>query len=365
MLTLSSTFAELLVSENPLKFGAFIEGAGVDPAGNFYATHGNNITSQIAGLNGETFQLENTTLKFNGIKFVSDKVFYAVEMIENKIYKYDGTKFDVFCEHPDGPNGMSNDLVLHGSAIYISGNKYNSEGTDKDGQVWMCDMAGQATVLDTMGRTNGIAINPEGTFLYVTEAYNKAFVPITNKIWKYPITSAQTTGNQLKKRAYSGKCSKPKPEPITPSPPAEESQILAPPAGESEIPIGGTPVPLPSVVSGIDVAGKTLVYEYTDMAEFTQVDLDGMRFDVEGNLYCTRNGGSSISVFDKSDKLVDTITTTLSKITNLEIINKVIYTTVACTEEYGVGSGCVETFPAKAEGDIYTKLKAGAYESFV
>ena len=428
MLTFNVIQAEVVVGPDSTQFGPYIEGAGVDALGNFYATNGNGLTNQIAGLQDQTFELPNTELKFNGIKFVNDKVFYAVEMTENKIYKYDGAEFSVFCEHPDGKAGMANDLVLHKDAIYVSGNIYKDDGTDKDGQVWMCDLKGTATVLDTMGRTNGIAVNPEGTFLYVSEAMNTAGKVTMNKIWKYefttgepldgvpadgvPLDGAPADGAPLEgeaegvidpalappigeeppvltKRQYPPpkKCSAPVDSGAytgSESDPAIESEAAVvvpdPSTGETLYPadaaesqvveasIGtdsGTDTDTDTAsAAGIDVAGKTLVYEYTDMADFTQVDIDGMRFDVDGNLYVSRNGGSSISVFDKTDAIVEPIATTYPRVSNLEIIDSTIYATVGCEETYGEGNGCVETFPALAEGDIYTKLKADAYKAF-
>ena len=275
-----------------LPFGAFIEGAGVDANGIMYFTHANNETGTIGDLNGHLYS-SNASLQFNGIKFVNDKEFYAVEVNENKIYYYKNG-FTAYCEHPMGRNGMSNDIALVDDIVYVSGQRYRANTTIGDGELWMCKN-GHASVIDRLGRTNGIAITPNKEYLYLSEAFNENFTPISNKIYKYKIVN-----NTL------------------------ESKVLA-----------------------ID-------FELVDQSQGT--DIDGIRFDVDGKLYVTRNGLSKISVF-KDDVFVKNIPVSFQFPANLEIVHNKLFVAGRCGKEYGIGPGCLDIIDVDAEGAVYSSLR--------
>ena len=286
-----------LLDKSNSTFGPFIDGAAVDPSGNFYATDSNKNKVKIASLSGVTYELQNTSLQFGGVKWYNDHIFYAVEAVENKIYKYDNG-FTVFCEHPNGLKGMSNDLVLLNDKIYISGQKYTNTTKIGDGELWMCDSNGKATILDSsLGRTNGIAIDPNREYLYLSEAFNVNFMPTKNRINKYKI------------------------------------------------------------IGGLVSTTKELAIDFDAFDNSGNIDVDGMRFDTDGRLYVSRNGASKVSIF-KNSLLVATLNTSFLNPVNLEIINKKIYVIGRCDPMFGTGLGCIDVFEVEWDGAIFTALKS-------
>merc|ERR1711971_1236587 len=138
-----------------------------------------------------------------------------------------------------------------------------------------------------MCRTNGIALSPEDTTLYLTEACGSPVIDASGfqKIWKY------------------------------------------------------------NVESDGSVSGKTLFFDFAlhSPPEAT-VDSDGMRCDSEGNLYVTRNGGGKVMVFSPSgDVLKEYSLSNLLYPTNLDLSfdNSDLYVVGRCGEaSWGSGNGC-------------------------
>merc|ERR1719277_164017 len=117
----------------------------------------------------------------------------------------------------------------------------------------LCQANGGSVVeIDRMGRTNGIALSPDDSILYVTEAVGSPVSDDSNpegqRIWKYRI--------QHKSEGVS----------------FEKSEFF-------------------------NFATDTAVPEAT-------VDADGMRTDVAGNLYVTRNGNSKVTVIAPDGTLI-------------------------------------------------------------
>eukprot|EP00835_Amoeboradix_gromovi_P001257 NODE_54_length_26799_cov_0.554794.p5 type:complete len:372 gc:universal NODE_54_length_26799_cov_0.554794:13214-12099(-) len=288
--------AIVFIDKSNSTFGSFIEGAGVDPTGVLFATNGHMSTAEILSTNHQNFRSKNSSHFFNGIKWAGNDVFYAIEVTENKIYKYDGG-FKEFCKHPDGINGMSNDIVLHENNIFVSGQKYTPYTKIGDGQIWMCDKLGRSKVLAHMGRTNGIAVHPDGQFLYVTEAFNTNSTPSSNKIYKFKFKN-----------------------------------------------------------SGIDLSSKDLVVDFNTLDNSGHIDVDGIRFDATNRLYTTRNGAGRVSIF--LDTLLErNINISFNNPANLEIINKTLFVVGRCESEYGQGLGCIDVFDVDADGLEQVKLR--------
>jgi sugar lactone lactonase YvrE len=38
-----------------------------------------------------------------------------------------------------------------------------------------------------MGRTNGIELSPDEKTLYVSEAFNREFIPVSNVVWQFDV----------------------------------------------------------------------------------------------------------------------------------------------------------------------------------
>ncbi|GAB0489254.1 hypothetical protein MMPV_000471 [Pyropia vietnamensis] len=150
-------------------------------------------------------------------------------------------------------DGVSNRTVT--PTAYLSGQRYTANTTaGASGELWSC-RDGQASryppaMLAAAGihRTNGIEVSPDGSTLYLTDAANSGGVVTTNRIFRFAIDVA------------TGRLSK------------------APPV---------------------------LFFAWT--GDDASVDADGMRVDVRGNLYVTRNGVGAVEVLSPAGALVQVI----------------------------------------------------------
>ncbi|NNE92331.1 MAG: SMP-30/gluconolactonase/LRE family protein [Verrucomicrobiales bacterium] len=116
---------------------------------------------------------------------------------------------------------------------------------DKTGQLWAVTPDGKAHLLDgEMGTTNGIEVSPDGKTLYVNES-------IQRKVWKFDLASS---------KGYAGKLS-----------------------------------------YSVKVSNKTLLKEFPDHG------FDGMRCDVDGNLYITRHGKGTVVKLSPAGKILQEI----------------------------------------------------------
>jgi len=195
--------------------------------------------------------------------------------------------------------GVPNDLTLSKSGLlFLSGQDWNSIS----GALWLCRANGQAVLLDgSMGRTNGIALSPDDSKLYLSEATGS---PVYNpsdssgqRIWKYDVAVDGSISN--KQEFFNFATDMPQPE--------------------------------------------------------ADVDADGMRTDVDGNLYVTRNGNSKITVISPQGSYVRDIS--LSRTTNPTNLafggerGDVIYAVGRCSgSPYGQGSGCVDVIQNSRPG---------------
>merc|ERR1712232_1452985 len=168
-----------------------------------------------------------------------DNIVYLADVGRGEVLRVDtlnNNEATVFCSDPkmkiDGESAVPNDLTLDEAGnIYLSGQNW---GANK-GALWMCTKDGTAKELEGgMHRTNGIALSPDGSTLFLTEADGN------NKI---------------------------------------EQQVIYQYAVD---PVDGT------------VSDKTLFYRFT--GEEAAADSDGMRFH-GGRLYVTRNGLGQVDVF--------------------------------------------------------------------
>jgi sugar lactone lactonase YvrE len=47
-----------------------------------------------------------------------------------------------------------------------------------------------------MGRTNGIELSPDEKTLYISEAFNREFIPVSNVVWQFDVDIL--TGNSVR-----------------------------------------------------------------------------------------------------------------------------------------------------------------------
>jgi len=303
-------------------WGGHIEGASVDPWGNLYATHfrntadnsssGNNVGKDVIGRlprgaasGGEAwFSIlpPEPDAQYNGMKWDSEgSIVYVADVGQGKVMKLDSGYADlgyrgweVHCSDPWWKlQGMPNDLALSDSGLlFLSGQDWASS----TGAIWLCRPDGEVVLLEPqMGRTNGIALSPDSTTLYVTEARGS---PVAD--------SSQSDGQRIWKYA---------------------------------------------VASDGSISQKTLFFNFatdTNSPE-AETDSDGMRTDVAGNLYVTRNGLGKVAVITPQGTLSRDIPLTKTNFpSNLAFSpsGDLLYVVGRCGNAgWSTGDGCVEVVP--------------------
>ncbi|KAG9292672.1 hypothetical protein G9A89_008258 [Geosiphon pyriformis] len=254
------------------KFGPGIEGAAVNTAGNLFAVNFNKEEFHIGQANPEQkcFFRGDATNFFNAIRFipsgkkdvdialVGDVKSHAVLQLTSEANGNVTKK--VFCQDPKilQPNDLA---VTKSGRVYLSGQNFTADTKVGDGDLWLCDKAGKAKRLGIFGRTNGIEVSPDERTLYLSEAFNKNGTVISNKILKF----------KLNKKT------------------------------------GG-------------IIGKPQIFVDFGKFDKTQaIDIDGIRADIEGNLYVTRNGAGEVKKFSPKGVLLATIKLSFTNPTNLEL----------------------------------------------
>jgi len=308
-------------------WGGHIEGVSVDPWGNLYATHfrntndnssaGNNVGRNVIGkLEGGSASGGEAWYKidppeadavYNGMKWGErlngdpDVYVYVADVGQGKVMKlhsgyalrgYRG--WEVHCSDPSwAAAGIPNDLALSQTGlIFLSGQDWGSS----KGALWMCNPNGDAVQLEgDMGRTNGVALSPDGATLYLTEAVGSPVSwdgnPEGQRIWKYDVAGDGSISNKVEFFNFA------------------------------------TDMPQPEAM----------------------VDADGMRTDVAGNLYVTRNGGAKVVVITPAGGLLKEIPLSLTNNpTNLDFSPQgdLLYVVGRCAgAPWSQGDGCVEVLP--------------------
>jgi len=285
----------------------------VDPSGNVYATHfrssgdsssgGNNVGRNVIGrADGTAWFTGESGASFNGMKWSPTGEFvYLADVGQGKVVKLNTltmTGEDYCSDTRMSGQGVPNDLALSNSGLlFLSGQDWATS----TGAVWLCRANGDAVLLETMGRTNGIALSPDDATLYLTEAQGSPVSwdgnPDGQRIWKYDVAGDGSISNKVEFFNFA-----------------------------------------------------------TDMAQpEATVDADGMRTDVAGNLYVTRNGGSKVTVISPGGSFVtDLQLTATNNPTNLAFGGNqgdTIYVVGRCAgAAWSQGDGCVDVVQALNPG---------------
>lgn len=162
--------------------------------------------------------------------------------------------------------------------------------------------------LAQLGRTNGIEVSADGAYLFVSEAFNKAWSVVSNVIWRYPINPDGTLRSSDRAPAYD--------------------------FGKAE----GT----------------------------GNIDVDGMRLDASGLLYVTRNGGGEVVVINPimTNKSVRRLPLPFGSPSNLEFggpQGRTLLVVGRCGfgTPFGAGDGCVEAIGVDKPGLYWQNLQKG------
>lgn len=88
------------------------------------------------------------------------------------------------------------------------------------------------------------------------------------------------------------------------------------------------------------------------------VDIDGMKTDVQGNLYVTRHGGSQVVIFSPAGQLIGRITLNFPNPTNLEFggpTGRTLFITGKCRDNES--KGCVDKIEVTNAGRTWNLLQ--------
>ncbi|KKZ65235.1 hypothetical protein EMCG_08944 [[Emmonsia] crescens] len=255
-------------------FGAAIEGASVNKAGDVYA------------------------VDFRGKGATSTSSFGFFHQTSGGVDKVVGQDPIVIAKG-------SEDTFLAGARFVKGGEKTTVAG--EHGDLWTCD-GNKATQFSPailkkadIHRTNGIEVEPKGEFLYLSSAANVKSVVGNLKIFKFALD--KETGALLEK------------DPVV----------------------------------------------FHDFSHEKDADLDGMRTDVDGNLYVSLNGAGKIAKLDPSGKLLQYITTPGVKgPSNLELggkDGKTLFAVGRCDNKDKT-PGCAASIDVDKPGRAFTSLNA-------
>ncbi|KAJ2223992.1 hypothetical protein H4R99_007112 [Coemansia sp. RSA 1722] len=296
-------------------FGAGIEGAGVDKAGSIYAVDFNDdalSAGQIAPSQTLLYQSSNNESLVNGIRFNIDSTgaeeAYIADATTHQVYKLTerdaatGTfaKSSVFC-HDEGmlqPNDIA--IAPLSGRIFLSGMNWTSDSVVGNGDLWTCDSSGLAKRLGTFMRTNGVEVSPDEKTLYLSEATNAAGSVVSNVVLAFDLDSS----------------------------------------------------------SG-DISNQRTFVDFGALDATAATDIDGMRTDVDGNLYVTRNGLGQVAVFTPAGELSAYINaTSIDYVSNLEFGGSSgtdLYLIGRCKEDET--KGCADVYSGSTVGRAFNDLQ--------
>jgi len=294
------------------KFGPYIEGAAVDKGGQFFAVNwGAKEARNTVGLVNGDCTLTATVddmpgSQLNGLRILPSGAMLATDFANHRLVLIEGQKSSTFCT---GNMNQPNDLtVSQNGDIYLSGQLWRDNTSPGDGDIWLCRKGAPAKKLaGNLGRTNGIELSLDEKYLFVSEAFNQNGKPVSNKIWKYALNTDGTLGAQ------------------------------------------------------------TLFYDFAKDGK-GNIDVDGMRMDILGNLYVARNEGQAVVVIAPNSEIIKTYPLPFSAPTSIELggpDGKTLVVVGRCGvgTAFGEGMGCVATFAVDAPGRAWAQLQGPATSS--
>lgn len=290
------------------KFGSTIEGASVNREGNIFAVdYGNSTTAYQLGQvfpEQKLFYRDiNRSSYFNGIRFLNSTTAFIADAENHRVVKLTVDPGNVVSNSKNYCSDVNmiqpNDITLSKTGtVFTSGMKWLPNTNNTDGDIWSCLPNGTVKRLEILGRTNGIDLTPDEQYLYVSESYNKDGVPITQKIWKYGTNVTQGT-----------------------------------------------------------ITTKTLFADFGSLDNTTAFDIDGMKTDINGNLFVARYGGGHVAVLSTRGKLIGKITLSFPNPTNLEFGGPTGTTLFIVGQCKITGKGCVDKIDVVTPGRSWSILQ--------
>lgn len=311
-------------------FGGGIEGAAVNAQGDVFAVDyraagagpnkafgfftktegGTDAVLDLAAnpiFNASAEGVANPPL-INGAKFLKDGRILVADANNSRVLSVKDASASTFCADPAilQPNDLALSVNIP-DTIYLSGQNYTATTiAGEHGALWTC--AGTTTTQfppallaqADVHRTNGIETSPCGNHLYLSSAQNVEGAVTANRIYRFAIDAP--TGTLV-----------------------------------AEVPM--------------------VFHEFTGAD--AAIDIDGMRTDVDGNLYVTRNGDGKIVKLSPQGQLLMTINLPgMGGPSNLEFggpEGKTLYAVGKCKVDATIG--CAAKFEGGAVGKAFSLLQ--------
>ncbi|KAJ1931481.1 hypothetical protein FBU59_006694, partial [Linderina macrospora] len=252
----------------------------------------------------------NPKSEFSGIRFSIDsngnELAYVADASNHRVVRLsDRTSAGfknatVFCQ--DSGMVQPNDIAIapKSGRVFLSGMNYPATTKVGDGDLWTCDKTGKATKLGQFQRTNGIEVSQDEKTLYLSESINKNWDITSNIIYAFDLDSK---------------------------------------AGK--------------------ISNKRVFVDFGKLDKTAGADIDGMRFDTQGNLYVTRNGIGKVAKISSAGKLLAYIDVAgIVDVTNLEFGGKSgtdLYIGGTCKDNKK--KGCVSVYKGKVVGRAFKDLQ--------
>ncbi|KAJ2793503.1 hypothetical protein H4R20_006521 [Coemansia guatemalensis] len=303
-----------LTAENTT-FGALVEGAGVDHWGDLYAVHYKGSKAAV----GRAFKTPALFFRdrvddaswFNAIRFSTDRdgvhEAYIGDVTNHRVVRVrdPGGKgaffhFETFCHDPDmlQPNDLA--IAYSTRRLFLSGMRFANNSVIGDGDLWTCNEQGTATRLGTFHRTNGVEVSPDEKTLYISEAVDQNGKAVSNVIHAFDLDAQRGT-----------------------------------------------------------IRNKRTLVDFGQLDGSADHDIDGMRTDVNGNLYVTRWGAGRIAKISPTGQLLAYIElATISEATNLEFAGtggRELFVVGACVSD--PTKGCIDRWAGPVQGHVFASLQ--------
>jgi sugar lactone lactonase YvrE len=315
---LTTQYAKPYITSETSKFGAHIEGTSVNWKGEVFATGfdtDNTLLNSIGKITTPQeifFRDDSLQTHFNGVRFRSNKEAFAADVAGHRVVKMNidkngnVSKTENFCSNSTmiQPNDIA---ITSDGVVFTSGSKFAATTTNQSGDIWVCEAGKPARLLLVLGMTNGIEISKDNDYLFVSESYYNNSISTSQKIWKFKINSDYSLTN------------------------------------------------------------KELFYDFQKNLKTSKLaDIDGMRMDVKGNLYVTRNGDGEVIVLNNKGQITSKIILNFSNPTNLEFggfNGRDLYIVGRCGMDtpFGEGKGCVDKLNVTYQGRAFSNIQSAFF----